>query len=337
MRYVFRSWFAFTLSLALTAGCSNDSESGADTIEWAASVAVRSEEKPEQPGMHFGFRIAVSNSANSDIQWLTDGEQDDYKPAFSPDGSKIAFWRAIDYGNGFVGTWKSKMCVMNADGSNFRELTGGDYLDSVPYWTRDGSNQIVFARLNNQGASVYRVSPDGEPGDEELISDPAFWEAGYSSLKDGRILLRRDFPLGYFLLTPDLDGTPTHEEISHPFGERTYLHKMTISPSENKVAYMKVENITDTDILTQNIYANAVIAYADFDAANLRIENEVVITEYDDSTFDWYPSWSPDEQHIIYTHSKVIRAYSLETGITEQISSHDELDYRYPTIVGQTK
>ncbi|MFZ1865772.1 MAG: hypothetical protein WAU39_16225 [Polyangiales bacterium] len=319
-------------------GCGGGETSSDTTIEWAGSVAVRSEEKPEQPGMHFGFRIAVSNSANSEIQWLTDGELDDYKPAFSPDGSKIAFWRALDYGNGFIGTWTSKICVMNADGSNFRELTGGDSLDSVPYWTRDGSNQIVFARRNNQGVFVYRVSSDSEPGDEELISDPAFWEAGYSSLKDGRILVRREFvPVRYFLLTPDVGGTPTYEEISHPFGERTYMHKMTISPSESKVAYMKVENITDSDILTQNIYANAVIAYADFDAANLRIENEVVITEYDDSTYDWYPSWSPDEKHILYTHSGVIRAYDLETGITEQISSHDELDYRYPTVVGQTK
>jgi hypothetical protein len=33
----------------------------------------------------------------------------------------------------------------------------------------------------------------------------------------------------------------------------------------------------------------------------------------------------------------LVRHYDLETGITEQISSHDELDYRYPTVVGQAK
>jgi hypothetical protein len=333
MRYLFGFVCACALGVMPLVGCSN-SESSSGTIEWAASAAVKSE---EQPNELFGFGIAISNSANSDIQWLTDGQLDDYKPAYSPDASKIAFFRVFDYGDGPVRSWKTKLCVMNADGSDYRELTSGDYADWHPYWTRDGSDQITFTRFGQPlSQGVYRTSPDADPGDERLISDPQFFEYGYSSLSDGRILLRREFPLKYFLVTPDVGGAPVYEEISYPV-ENAYLHKMTISPSETKIAYMKVENITQADIVASKIYFPAIIAYADFDADGLRIENEVEITEYDDSTVDWYPSWDPNEEHLVYAHSGVIRGYSLETGITEQISSHDELDYRYPTIVGQTK
>ena len=108
---------------------------------------------------------------------------------------------------------------------------------------------------------------------------------------------------------------------------------MTISPSETKVAYVKNTNLTPVDMVAQNIHNNGVLAYADFDVANLRIENEVVFTEYDESTKDWYPSWTPDEDYIVYAHDGVIRGYDLQTGNTEQISSRDELEYRYPTVV----
>ncbi|MFZ1863550.1 MAG: hypothetical protein WAU39_04960 [Polyangiales bacterium] len=335
MRYVVRFWFAFALGLALTAGCSDENGSN-ESIDWASSLAVTAEEQPEPPEMHFGFRIATSTSASPNIGWLTDGERDDYKPAYSPDGSKITFFRVFDYGTGFQAAWKSRLCVMNADGSDVRELTAGEYLDATPYWTRDGTDRIVFHRFDS-GHKIYITSPDANVDDEQLISDPDFWDRPWSSLGDGRILVSREVPdLGHFLLTPNLGGTPIYEEISYPVAG-AYLNHMTISPSETKVAYMKVADTTPGEVLSQGYFWDAVIAYADFDADNLRIENEVEITEHDDTSVDWYPSWSPDEQYIVYAHSGVIRSYSLETGITEQISSRDDLDYRYPTVIGQTK
>jgi len=256
------------------------------------------------------------------------------------------FFRALEYGDGAVFNWKSQVFVMNADGSDVRQLTSGEYMDFNPMWTRDGSNQITFTRFGpsvaNEFASIpesmgiYRTSPDADVGDEQLISDPDFFEMGYSSLKDGRMLVRREVNQEYFLLTPNLGGTPVYQKISYPF-EDTYLHKMTISHSETKVAYMKVEGYTGLDGLIKDSYAPAIMAYADFDAVDLRIENEVEITEYDPFIVSWYPSWDPDEQFIIYAHGNVINAYFLQTGITTQISSNDALSYRYPNVVGSVK
>jgi hypothetical protein len=356
MRYGFGIGLALALGLALMVGCSDENGEGGsggtagtggmaggggiDTIEWAASIAVTSEEKPYE---HYGFRIGVSSSAHANIDWLTDGALDDYKPVYSPDGSQVTFFRVYEYLGEPVPEWRSKICVMNADGSGYRELTSGEYSDYIPYWTRDGSNDITFTRVAIPFSQrIYRTSPDAAPGEEELISDPENFEHGYSTLEDGRMLIRRELPFSYFLMTPNLGGTPSYEPLSYSGDEGTYLHKMTVSPSETKVAYMKVEGLTLADILAQRVYLPAVIAYADFDPVNLRIENEVEITEFDDSTLVWYPAWTADEKHILYAHSfdgrGVIKAYSLEAGTTTQISSRDdELDYRYPVPVGIAK
>lgn len=335
MRDVFRFWFVLALGVALMAGCADSSDSD-DTVEWAATAAVKADQLPNEL---FGFRIGISNSADPNVEWLTEGERDDYKPAYSPDGSKIAFFRVRDYQDSpSIFEWKTQLCVMDADGSNVRELTSGEYGEFTPYWSRDGTNQIVFHRIIDGGHKIYITSPNADPGDEQLISDPSFWDRPWSSLRDGRILVSREypFPFGHYLLTPNIGGDSIYEEVGYPF-EDTYLHHMTISPSETKVAYVKNTNLTPVDMVIQNIHNNGVLAYADFDAANLRIENEVVFTEYDESTKDWYPSWTSNEDYIIYAHEGVIRRYDLQTGATEQISSREELEYRYPTVVGQTK
>lgn len=332
MRYVLG--FACVLALGLM-GCSETAgDAGArgddETIEWVATV---------------DHRVAVSDSENSEIEYLTESDLDEYKPAYSPDGSKIVFFRALEYGDGHVVHWKSQVFVMNADGSDVRQLTSGEFMDFNPMWTRDGSNRITFTRfgptasteaLIPEGMWIYRTSPDANIGDEQLISDPAQFEMGYSSLKDGRMLVRREIVQKYFLLTPDPGGTPQYQELSYPF-ENTYLHIMTVSPSEKKVAYMKVENFCCLDGLTKDAYAPAVIAYGDFDADSLSIENEAEITEYDESTTSWYASWDPDEEFIIYAHSGAINAYFLPSGVTTQISAEGAPTYRYPNVVGSVK
>ncbi len=111
-------------------------------------------------------------------------------------------------------------------------------------------------------------------------------------LEDGRLLVRGNAS-NYFLMTPSTTGSPTYEELSYP-SPGTYLHKMSIAPSETKIAYMKV---VDTNVDSDN---GSVIAYADFDADTLEIENEVVVSELDTAETHWYPCWTADESTIVY-------------------------------------
>jgi Tol biopolymer transport system component len=300
-------------------------------------------------------RIAENTSFSENPTYFTDPELDDYKPVRSPDGSQIAFFRAIDYGKGQDITWKTKICVINEDGTGFRELTSGDHMDTNPQWTRDGSNKIVWTRMESSislfgtnivlGMNIYWTDPGAEPGDEERISKGFRYEFVYSGLRDGRLLIRREGQNEYYLMTPDPKGGATYERVSYPT-PNTLLHKITISPSESKIAYMKVANAGWSTNATPEAYSHAVIAYADFDAEKLAISNEVEVSEFNEANTNWYASWTQDEDKLIYACAGdcpegqsigQIFEYDLTARTTKKISGNDGLQYRYPAIKGVVK
>src|SRR5262245_5456435 len=64
-------------------------------------------------------------------------------PAWSPDGTRIAFMARIDDSGRPVDDFE--ICVMNADGSGFQQLTSNDNPDATPSWSPDGT-KIAFQR-----------------------------------------------------------------------------------------------------------------------------------------------------------------------------------------------
>jgi hypothetical protein len=107
---------------------------------------------------------------------------------------------------------------MNRDGSGLRELTDGTAADFNPVWTRNGTDRILFNRVITEGdqirSEVRWTPPDAAKGEDMLLSDPARAHFGYSILKDGRILLREQATLTYYLMTPNPGGTPTYEQLA---------------------------------------------------------------------------------------------------------------------------
>jgi Tol biopolymer transport system component len=151
-----------------------------------------------------------------------------------------------------------------------------------------------------------------------------------SGLKDGRIFIWRVKPVSFLInrLIPwyTVPGTQSYYLLD-PIEGKYYpverpnkypVHKLSVSPSETKVVYMK-----DLDG-NQISYNDCVIAYADFDSANLVVKDEVVISPEDESYVDMYPRWSPDERYIIYSSSRSGKMqqymYSLDTGETHMVS-----------------
>ncbi|WP_299580836.1 hypothetical protein [uncultured Sunxiuqinia sp.] len=76
---------------------------------------------------------------------LTNNERDDRAPTWSPDGQMIAWSSSL------------RLCVMNVDGSNYREITYG----KDPSWSV--SDEIVFSHANADYSKevLYIVNSDG--------------------------------------------------------------------------------------------------------------------------------------------------------------------------------
>lgn len=87
----------------------------------------------------------------------TDNQTADGLPAWSPDGTKIAFSSNQSY--------KYEIWTMNADGSSRARLTGRQSRNFLPRWSPDGS-KIVFSGevFNDQGIAeteIFLVNADG--------------------------------------------------------------------------------------------------------------------------------------------------------------------------------
>jgi Tol biopolymer transport system component len=101
-------------------------------------------------------------------------------PAFSPDGSPIAYASArdrngtLDYGD--LSAIATELYVMNADGGNRRRLTRTRRLDELaPSWSPDGAT-ITYTRgrpyQNAEIYSIWRLNPDGSCREALLAGSP---------------------------------------------------------------------------------------------------------------------------------------------------------------------
>jgi hypothetical protein len=282
----------------------------------------------------YNWQIAISAPGQPRLV-LTDG--DDFKPSWSQTSSQLTFFHALQYGSTFD-EWKTNLCVIGADGSNPRVLSNGKFADFNPTWTRDGANQIIFNRYATRGSTsndIYLMAPQGSPGNEVLVSTPGNgYEWAFSGLKDGRIFIDRiEWTLSgavarSFLMTPHPGGAPTYEEITRPTSQ--LWQKLSVSPSETKVAYM-LDNNGD-----MSSYNDDVLYYADFDAKNLIVSNPVAITKYDPSQISEYPAWSADESFIIYdsNRSGIYReyAYKVADGTTTELSDDPTTNFQFGDI-----
>ena len=112
------------------------------------------------------LEIYTMNSAGENQTRLTDYDESDFSPVWSPNGQQIAFARFLFNRRGDK---NEEIYVMDADGTNLRNLTQHPALDSGPSWSPDGK-QIAFVAITELGRQVYAMNADGTV--RWLVSEP---------------------------------------------------------------------------------------------------------------------------------------------------------------------
>jgi len=101
----------------------------------------------------------------SKVRQLTDSDDMDLEPVWSPDGERIAFASRRD--------GDFEIFVMNADGTEVRQLTDNDAIDLEPAWSPDGERIAFWSDrygdseifvMDADGSNVYSTGQSGWPG-----------------------------------------------------------------------------------------------------------------------------------------------------------------------------
>jgi Tol biopolymer transport system component len=95
---------------------------------------------------------AAQNAEGSSEMNLTNNPAYDQSPAWSPDGTKLAFVSDRD--------GDLEIYVMNTDGSGVTRLTNHHGYDAEPTWSPDGS-RIAFASDRDGNLEIYVMNADG--------------------------------------------------------------------------------------------------------------------------------------------------------------------------------
>ncbi len=225
---------------------------------------------------------------------ISNGVADEKHPAWSPDGTRILFFRNFD------------IYVMDADGTNTIQLTSDPGSDFQAAWSPDGT-KIVFASTRDGNHEIYVMDADGSNqtrlttavGDDNApVWSPDGTKIAFKSERDG------DGDKEIFVM--DADGS-----------NQTQLTFNTAvdggpewSPDGSQIAFQSTRDGGDYELYVM-----------DADGANqTRLTNEAGL--------DALPSWSPDGSKILFYSFRDgnNEIYIMDANGSNQVRLTDNLD-----------
>jgi hypothetical protein len=234
------------------------------------------------------WEIFVMNADASNVQQLTTNSAlGDGHPAWSPDGTRIAFGGTRQ--DPALEVYNTDVLVMNADGSNQVEISRHPLFDASPGWSVN--DRIVFetnrdhpdARWwdDSSPREIYTVNPDGT--DLRRVTNNTWNDMHPDWSHDGqRIVLSSELsPGNYEIVGMDPDGRNVVNLTNHPATD----WRPAWSPDGTRIAFHS------------NRDGNFEIYVMNADGTALRR-----LTNH--PAEDFHPAWSPDSRMIAFQSTR---------------------------------
>jgi eukaryotic-like serine/threonine-protein kinase len=148
----------------------------------------------------------------------------DRMPAFSPDGSLIAFCHC-QRGTPLIDLW-----VIPSTGGQARQLTFDDHFGGTPVWTPDG-RYLIFSSQRRGSMTLWRVAVSG--GEPEPVTQGAGEDTDPEISRDGRKLVYTNTRNSSALTLMD-PATQQHRELREA---RSRIGFPSFSPAGDKIAF----------------------------------------------------------------------------------------------------
>ncbi len=153
---------------------------------------------------------AEKKSAGKNQVNLTNNENPDQKPQWSPDGTAVIFESKRD------GNWE--LYRVDITGENLQRLTENDKTDRRAKWSAGG---ILFESQRDGNYEIYRMDPDGN-NQVNLTNDPGSDNNPIWSPKGRRILFESRRDGNREIYTMNADGGGLTNLSNNPDGDDTY-------------------------------------------------------------------------------------------------------------------
>jgi Tol biopolymer transport system component len=272
-----------------------------------------------RPDADGSFQVWTANPDLSHQVQLTDGPSDAWFPAWSPDGTRIAFSSHRSDPDPADGTEIMDVFTMRPDGTDIRKVTDSVGFSSTPAWSPDGQWLVISADRADYPRSqgIYIVPSDGSalPRRITTLPDASAWQELARFSPDGSRIVYSEYRGGHVtrrgsyvaeqaaLFTVRPDGTDVRQVT--PWG--IHATDADWSPDGRRLVFgaqpTHIGNIGDVGIV-------------DADGSHLRdLTGDHGLTGIGNGDAVWYeesfnPAWSPDGSTIVFVHA----SYTAERG-----------------------